>query len=215
MKAALAVLLIAAASPATAECPDFYRFVDFGIADDDGTLFRGGPLFRAEDFDGVRLLDDSRTICAEVADTLTDGRGNPIPVVRWIAYDTAKTGLNMVLLEARRERDAPKAAETRLVPHQALLAQAGAAQIRGEDHLCVKDGNGLSCQLVSPFGTEAPLIVNCLAGYCRSEVIVLSDTIALGAVWRTQGGSAAEQAEEISATLQGIADFLAPITSGL
>jgi len=31
-------------------CPDYYRFVDFGLEDDSGVMYRGGTLLRAEGF---------------------------------------------------------------------------------------------------------------------------------------------------------------------
>ena len=50
------VLFILFASQANAQsCPDYYRFVDFGLKGNDGVIYRGGPTFRAENLSGELL----------------------------------------------------------------------------------------------------------------------------------------------------------------
>ena len=41
------LLAVAAQQASAADCPPFYRFVDFGVEGPDGVLRRGGTIFRA------------------------------------------------------------------------------------------------------------------------------------------------------------------------
>ena len=157
MRAApLAVLFFAGlASPAAADCPAFYRFVDFGITDDNGTLYRGGPVFRAEDFDGTPLLFTPATVCEDVADLLKDGRGNPIPVVSRITYDRRETDPALGWITVSAVPDASAKAAAFVALHAESLTLPGTVPFRGETFLCAQTGETeQSCQVVSPFATD-------------------------------------------------------------
>ena len=75
----ISLLLLCCGVANAGNCPDFFRFVDFGQTDKNGVVYRGGSFLRAENFDGTALLDIKRTECREVIETNTDGRGYPIP----------------------------------------------------------------------------------------------------------------------------------------
>lgn len=212
MRAALAALLMALAGPAAADCPDFYRFVDFGITDDAGNLYRGGPVFRAEDFDGTPLLATDATICAEVTDLLKDGRGNPIPVVTKIAYDQRETDPALGWIEVAASADVLAVAEGFAVQHTDRLALPEATQIRGEDYLCAQTPDThLSCQVISPYDTAAPLVVFCEDEHCIANAIAMTERLMITASWPSAGVTP----EGIPARIREVAAFLAPISSGL
>lgn len=213
-----AALLVMAtlAGPAAAECPDFYRFVDFGLQDADGTLYRGGPVFRAEDFDGTPLLFTRSTICADVADLAKDGRGNPIPVVTRIAYDRRETDPALGWIEVAASADAIAVANSFAGLHQDRLGQDGITQVRGDNYLCaVASVVNLSCQIASPYPNDAPVVVYCEDGQCLTFGMAMTDRLLIAASWPMGVQSAQWQAEDIAARISGIAAFLAPISSGL
>lgn len=212
MKAALAALLMALAGPAAADCPAFDRFVDFGIIDDEGRLYRGGPVVRAEDFDGTPLLATDATVCADVPDLLMDGRGNPIPVVTKIAYDRRKTVPALGWIEVAASADVLSVAEGFAVQHSDRLALPEATQIRGEDHLCAQTPDThLSCQVISPYDTAVPLEVFCEDEHCIANAIAMTERLMITASWPSAGVTP----ESITARISEIAAFLAPISSGL
>ena len=139
LKPLAAVFAILFASHALAEdCPRFYRFVDFGIEGDDGVIYRGGPAFRVEGFDGHLLVHATRTQCLGVRDVLADGHGNPIPVVASIDYDPVRTGADLIALRVAKADDLRTVAEENAAAHRANLEQVGAVETRGESSLCVR-----------------------------------------------------------------------------
>ena len=218
MRAApLAVLFFAGlASPAAADCPAFYRFVDFGITDDNGTLYRGGPVFRAEDFDGTPLLFTPATVCEDVADLLKDGRGNPIPVVSRITYDRRETDPALGWITVSAVPDASAKAAAFVALHAESLTLPGTVPFRGETFLCAQTGETeQSCQVVSPFATDAPLVVFCADAACTAPAIAMTDRLAITASWPRGGLAPQEEAANIAEKVGAIAEFLAPISSGL
>lgn len=216
MRAAAATLFLALAGPALAACPDFYRFVDFGLVTGDGAVTRGGPVFRAEDFDGTPLLFTPGTICADVSDLARDGRGNPIPVVSKIAYDRRDADPALGWIEVTASGDAHAMARHFSGLHAERLGQADITQVTGDDYLCaVNSIISFSCQIVSPYPNDAPVVIYCEDGECLSFAIAMTDRLAISANWPMSVQSVAWQADDIVARINGIADFLAPISSGL
>lgn len=216
MRAALVALLMALAGPAAADCPAFYRFVDFGITDDDGTLYRGGPVFRAEDFDGTPLLFTRSTVCAEVPDLLKDGRGNPIPVVRKIAYDRREADPALGWIEVAAVADAFAFTEEFAGLHNDRLSQESIEVVRGETSLCaVASIVTFSCQIVSPYANDAPVVVYCEDGACMTFGIAMTERLVIAASWPMEVQSLDWQTKDIVRRVSEIAAFLAPISSGL
>ena len=107
----LGVFLFVAGGAAAQSCPDFYRFVDFGLKGQDGIIYRGGTLLRAENTNREALLLTERTTCLDVTILAKDGRGNPVPVVSSINYDPAKTGLGLDELRVTSEQNVQNVAE--------------------------------------------------------------------------------------------------------
>ena len=216
MRAALVALYMALAGPAAADCPAFFRFVDFGITDDAGNLYRGGPVFRAEDFDGTPLLATDATVCAEVIDLLKDGRGNPIPVVRKIAYDRREADPALGWIEVAAVADAFSFAEEFAGLHADRLSQESIEVVRGETSLCaVASAVTFSCQIVSPYANDAPVVVYCEDGACMTFGIAMTERLVIAASWPMEMQSMDGQTKDIVSRVNGIAAFLAPISSGL
>ncbi|MBT8412432.1 MAG: hypothetical protein KJP02_11645 [Octadecabacter sp.] len=221
MRAITSLLLIVFASQSNAQgCPDFYRFVDFGLEGRDGSIYRGGPVFRAEDFDGEPLLIWGRTQCLNVLETSRDGPGNPIPVVTSIDYNPDKIGVDFSALRVAAVKEAHAAAQTNTRDHLASLKAANTTQTRGSNYLCVSvtASPRVSCQLNSPFPNNAPLIVYCDDVTCTMPVLVVAENLVASAVWKSDPAyaSAKERAgPDISDKVQKIFDFLVPLSAAL
>jgi len=205
--------------PARAEtCPDFYRFVDFGQKGNEGTVYRGGTLLRAENFDGTMLLKLPATKCLPVQDTAKDGRGNPIPVATSIQYLPEKTAIKLTELNVSAVEDTNAAAEKNAERHRNELEQTDAIVTRGSNFLCVnnEEKNSLSCQVVSPYPGNIALVVYCDDIQCNMPVMAVDKQIAVDASWpRTSnsiGNDERAGAEIIEKSIQ-IHDFLKPLTS--
>ncbi len=168
-------------------CPDYYRFVEFGLEDRDGVIRRGGPVFRAVSLANRNQLLAERTVCRKVASLATDGHGHPIPVVTFAAYDPAKIDIGVTALALTFMNDlgmAEKMAEKIATPHVQAVAQAGPAA-RGEAYLCATgpaDGR-LSCQVVSPYAGRPAPVVYCTAKTCEMPFLQVDAWVSANAAW--------------------------------
>lgn len=201
-------------------CPDFYRFVDFGIESNDGIMHRGGPVFRAEGFDGQLLLLEPRTECLPVRDVSKDGHGNPIPVVTSIDYDPAKTSVVLTGLRVAAVETAQETANNNAKAHRARLERAGAKLTRGDSFLCVDhaDEAAVSCQLVSPYPGNAALVVYCDGKLCTMPSMVVDEKIVIAANWASEPSFLALEAQIGPAILEKIGeirDFINPLSASL
>lgn len=200
-------------------CPDFYRFVDFGLTGNDGLTYRGGPTFRAENFNGELLLLEDRTICQDVIEVAKDGHGNPIPVVTSVDYNPEKTGIELQRLRISLVDDTKQTAEKNAEIHQSRLAKpASIVSTRGSNFLCVndKETNHLSCQLVSPYSGNVSLVIYCDTQECRMPVLAMSERMLINAVWKSSDSFLSNPeiaGQEISETVQKIHDFLTPLSA--
>lgn len=215
------VLLFLFASQAKAQdCPDFYRFVDFGLKGSDGMIYRGGPLFRAEGFSGEPLLLTDRTVCLPVRETSKDGPGNPIPVVESIAYDPSKGALDLSVLTVSTLDNAAAQAEANAAVHVARLEQTDAIVMRGTHFLCasVIEPFALSCQLASPYPGNIALVIYCDDLRCTMPAMAASERLLVSAAWASDVSykSTPENAgDEIHRIVLQIHDFLDQLTSTL
>lgn len=219
LKPLVALFTILFAGHALAEdCPRFHRFVDFGIEGEDWVIYRGGPAFRVEGFDGHLLVLSSGIQCLTVRDVLADGHGNPIPMVASIDYDPARTGSDLIALRVAKAEDLRMAAEESAAAHRAALKQAGAVETLGESWLCVRrEGVGdTSCQVVSPYPGNTPLVIYCDAAICRMPFMALVYDIFAAAEWVSgpsfTGGMAGL---EIIKRVEAIHEFLNPLSASL
>ena len=231
-KAIVSMLLYLCAGWASAEtCPDFFRFVDFGQKGNDGVLYRGGSVFRAEGFTGDRLLKPGSTECLPVEDTAKDGFGNPVPVVAGIHYQPEKTAINLTALQVLTVDNATTAAEENAERHRARLEQADAVVTRGADFLCAAvksndekpdDNNqsddepgSLSCQVVSPYAGNIALVMYCDTSLCTMPVMAINEQIVVKASWMRDSDSVGDDREgsEIADIARKIHDFLSPLSS--
>jgi hypothetical protein len=202
------------------DCPDFFRFVDFGQLDRNSETHRGGTVFRAEGFEGEALLRAGETVCLSVSELAKDGRGNPVPVVSLIGYDTVKTNIDLQSLYISRVSDPADAAVENARAHLALLDQSGTIVQQGSNFLCANqlDTSTASCQIASPFGDNLPLVVYCDAAACNMAVMALNDHLIARAVWTTTDTDFADLelvAAGILSRVQTIHAFLSPLSSGL
>ncbi|MBU2994180.1 hypothetical protein Q4555_07615 [Octadecabacter sp. 1_MG-2023] len=212
------VFTFAASAVAAEDCPDFYRFVDFGLQGNDGVLYRGGPLLRAENFAEDRLLLEDQTECLSVWPTLTDGRGNPMPVVSTIAYDPAAIGAGITELKVRTVEGTTAAATQSATSYRRRLEEPDATVTRGDTFVCVATAltPHVACQLVSPYDTDAPLIVYCHDQSCRLPVLAMDDRIFVSARWETDVHYVNDPdagAASMSEIVQHIYDFMSPLSS--
>lgn len=216
---ALLVFIFCMNSANAQNCPDFYRFVDFGIKANDGLFYRGGTVFRAEGFEGQALLLSRETKCRDVRDISKDGHGNPIPVVTSINYDPGKTGIDLNELRLSRVDDTKIAAEKNADLHQQSLEYPDIVSTRGPNFLCASEKQqALSCQLVSPYPGYIPLVVYCDFERCKMPVLAVSETLQVSASWDI-GAKLSNSPEmlgtEISNKAQQIHDFLKPLSAAL
>jgi len=212
-------LLILCSGQARAEnCPDFFRFVDFGREAPGGEIHRGGPTFRAESFGGEALLIRDRTTCRRVRDLASDGRGNPIPVVASVDYDPEKTGIGLNELRLTGVEDVASETERNAAGHREKLDRPIAVTSRGSNFLCASvEGSGtVSCQLISPFGGNLALVVYCSPVECEMPVLAVKPHVIASAKWRPSHVSLSDHealARQITDKVQQIHDFLAPLSS--
>lgn len=219
LKPLTAFVLLALGAPATAQtCPEFFRFVDFGLIGADAKTYRGGAVFRAEDFDEVPLLVRDQTQCIDVPEVSKDGRGNPIPVVTRIEYDMSSAGLDLQTLAVVAVTDTGTLAEQHADAHRTRLDQPGTRTVRGDSFLCAAgESSGLSCQLVSPYPGTAPLVVYCGTALCRVSVIAMNARLMVSASWERDAAMRDPDTAgpEIADRIGKIHGFLSPISSGL
>jgi hypothetical protein len=206
-------------SQASAEkCPDFFRFVDFGLEAADGTVTRGGPTFRAESFDGQALLIRELSVCRGVRDLAVDGRGNPVPVVASVNYNPEGTGIDMKELRLMLVDDLASETERGAAAHRAKLERPGAFVTRGSNYLCasLKGSDKISCQLTSPFGGNFALVVYCDALECKMPVLAVKENVIAVSTWLRSKASPGDHkalASEIVEKIQKVHGFLAPLSS--
>ena len=221
LRAIASLLLIFCASQASAQnCPDFFRFVDFGLEGRDGAISRGGPIFRAESLSGQPLLLRDRTECLGVREVSVDGRGNPIPVVTSIQYSPEKTNIDLTELRVAVVDDTETAAEKNARIHRAGLKQSDTEITRGANFFCAsfKESLEMSCQLESPYPGNIALVVYCDALQCTMPVLAIDEQILVSAVWASGGSFLSDPATagpDIFDKIQRIHDFLGPLSSAL
>ena len=217
--ALLAGVLLSSVGRVNADtCPDFFRFVDFGTKGNDGVLYRGGSILRAEGFDGSGLIKQESTECLPIEDIGKDGHGNPIPVVTSIQYLPEQTATNLTELGVSAVDNTESAAEINAERHRAMLNQADAVVTRGSNFLCAgkPEEDSLSCQVVSPYDSNSALVVYCDDSVCTMPVLAVDKQLTVNASWpRTQGsvGNNDLTGSEIAQMTKRIYDFLFPLTS--
>lgn len=199
-------------------CPDFFRFVDFGIVGHDGVMYRGGATFRAESLSGSPLLLREETKCLPVNDIASDGHGNPIPVVRSVTYNPSRTGMDLGSLQVTAIKDTQTFAEMNAAKHLKRLNKSNLIITRGENFLCATSSTPaeISCQLVSPYPNNIALVIYCDDLKCTMPALALTDTLAAVATWTSPHGtlkSPEVTARAISDKVMKIHDFLKPLSS--
>ena len=215
----LGVFLFVAGGAAAQSCPDFYRFVDFGLKGQDGIIYRGGTLLRAENTNREALLLTERTTCLDVTILAKDGRGNPVPVVSSINYDPAKTGLDLDELQVASEQNVQIVAEGLAEKHRDYVARAGNKRFQGAQYLCVPVSTSeVSCQIVSPFEGTIPLIATCVVGECVLPAFGINAQLMVRASWSVAPSMMSDPmrvGEDVSKMVQQIYGFLAPLSASL
>ena len=215
---ALFLFVILAGQASAQSCPEFFRFVDFGLKANDGIIYRGGPIFRAESLEGQPLLLRERTDCRKVPQIAKDGHGNPIPVVTRVFYNPERTGLALDELRLTTSENVADMAEEQAEAHRMELGKSSIVSTQGADFLCVfsDSTDDLSCQLQSPYAGSIPLIVTCDADVCTMPVLAITDQIFASAVWTIEAAilAAPETAgAAISRMIRDIHGFLDPLSS--
>lgn len=216
LKVVASLFVIFMAAPASAQsCPDFFRFVDFGLKDRDGTVHRGGPHLRAESLEGRPLLLRELSECLPVRDMSVDGHGNPIPVVAAVTYDPAKTGIDLTALHVKSVQDTVAAAQDNAADHLTRLGRLGAQRVQQQEFLCVTfaDAPETSCQLTSPYPGNVPLVVYCDRLACDAPVLAVNDQVIVQATWDRTGQDPETLGHDILTRIRQIREFLDPLSS--
>jgi hypothetical protein len=211
---AILILMMAASQSVAQNCPDFYRFVDFGLIGRDGSINRGGIVLRAEGFNGDALLISTQTQCLDVRDLAKDGRGNSIPLVSQISYDPNVSTLPFNAISVAVSPDMTARAEAAAVPHRVSLADAETVQTTGPKSLCVRrsDSVNFTCQIAQPYARDAPLIVSCNGTVCEMPVLAITDALYVSASWSINDSMIADA--EIVAHVDRLTAFLDPLSAG-
>lgn len=215
------VPVLGLATPSNAQsCPDYYRFVDFGLEDKNGVMYRGGTLLRAEGFAAEALLLENLTKCREVRDLAKDGHGNPIPVVESINYIPEIVGTELNELRLSRIKDTRAAANNNAETHLANVQNADNVTTKGDNFVCVKpkSANMISCQLVSPYAGNISLVVYCDVNRCNMPVLAINEELIINASWNSNDAllkNPQEAGSQSAAKVQQIHDFLKPLSATL
>lgn len=188
-------------------CPDYFRFVDFGQKDVDG-LARGGALIRIESLNGRPLLKRPETACSDAQFLASDGHGNPIPVVTSVTFDPQKLPFSATAFSLRRVEDAISMAEDSATPHRNRLALSTTLTAQGENHLCAGTAEAVSCQVVSPYVPQAPLVVQCQDATCEMSSLLFNGHIVASAEWRMFPNDLETIGREVARKVQEITEFL-------
>jgi hypothetical protein len=216
----VSLVLLPAGLANAQSCPEFFRFVDFGLQELSGQFSRGGPLFRAENFAGSPVLVREETQCREVRDLAKDGFGNPIPVVTRIKYAVAQTGIDLTDLHVSFSEDISLASAENAKAHRDRLETAAVDPIRGQSSLCVlhEGPSTISCQVVSPYSGNVDLVIYCNLEHCKMPVLAIDETLSASATWQTGPTFWTEPrriGKDIYEKIQSIEAFLDPLSSGL
>ena len=215
------ICFILFASQASAQnCPDFYRFVDFGLKDKSGKIYRGGTVFRAENFDGEDLLLTDNTDCISVQEISKDGHGNPIPVVKSIAYNPQKANISLEEFNILAVDDTKTTAEKNASDHIAILERNDTTTTQGENFLCAMTAkkDNLSCQLVSPYSGNIPLVIYCNTTQCKMPILAINKQLQASASWKIKQeffNNPKIVATKMANKVQQIHDFLKPLSAAL
>ena len=201
-------------------CPDFYRFVDFGLEGNDGVIYRGGTTLRAESFEGEPLLITAQTKCISVPEVAKDGHGNPIPVVKSINYLPEITGLDLNEIRVSSVDDTKLAATENAKSHVATLERPDTTSTRSSNFLCANSNanNTVSCQLVSPYPGNIALVVYCDNSQCVMPVLAVNQHLLVSARWNSSSDVLSEPetaGNMILEKVQKIHDFLKPLSAAL
>lgn len=210
------VTAVFAQSAPVGTCPDYYRFVDFGLVAQDGSIHRGGPTFRVENLAGQQLILPQHTTCLSLRETAVDGHGNPIPVVSSVSYDQNNVDQRVRSLRLSPVDDPETFLANIAEQHHLRLAAESAVVLLGSDYLCVSalTPSAFSCQFVSPFGAQQAPIVYCTQNQCTLPAMAIKDRIFATARWDQPVQSLAHaEAVTIKNMLSALHDFLTPLTS--
>lgn len=213
------VSVLSFVTPSNAQtCPDYYRFVDFGLEDDSGVMYRGGTLLRAEGFSAEALLLENLTQCLKVRDLAKDGHGNPIPVVKSIHYIPEIISAELSELQVSRVKDTEVLADKNITKHSTYLRDPDTITTKGENYVCatVTTKKLLSCQLASPYPGNINLVVYCNAAKCDMPVFAINKELMISASWRTNDSLLRDPKKAGSqsvAKAQQIYDFLKPLSA--
>lgn len=221
VRAVTFIMFVFCYSQASAQnCPDFYRFVDFGLEGNDSKIYRGGINIRAESFDGHPLLIPEKTKCRVLREISKDGHGNPIPVVTSVNYNPARMDFEVQELKVSYVSDTAVPAKENANAHQKRIKSSGSKTTKGSDFLCVsfEGQHDLSCQLVSPYSGNTPLVVHCDTTKCTLPVLAIDKRLQASAVWTIEKALLDKPdaaGKKISNMIQKIHNFLKPLSAAL
>jgi len=120
-----------------------------------------------------------------VREVSIDGHGHPIPVVTDFSYIPEQIGLDVKHLGISKVDRVAVLTEQSAKRHHGNLNISNATIVRGSNHLCVllTEGSALSCQIVSPYPGNLPLVVYCIGNMCEMPALAINETLIISANW--------------------------------
>ncbi len=209
------LLMMSATQGTAASCPAFHRFVDFGFIDNQGVLRRGGSIFRAFDTNNTPLLISDETICLDVPELAKDGRQLPVPVVSSIRVDPEIANLDLLEFRMRRSTDVLGVTQENARTHQIAAATNENARAQGSNFLCISQSQAgdVSCQVLSPYDTNVPLVIYCDADLCKMPAFARNDHVIMSAIWERRGAQGLDATgNQIAKKIETLFQFLADHT---
>jgi hypothetical protein len=195
-------------------CPEYFRFVDFGVSRADGSIHPGGPTFKVKR-DGKPLFESGSVACRDIVPVFTDGHNQPIPLVTTFSYAPSLVASNMTSLSLTRTPNTSATDALVVVQrHRTIRNEADAAIINGADFLCASgapsSAQTISCEVVNPFEATLSFIVSCDGATCAMSAMAIDDAVHISANWsntapvsaKTTGEVASEMAAKIHAFIK-------------
>ena len=158
-----------------------------------------------------------KTVCIDVPENGTDGHGYTIPVVESIIYKPETSLSNLSEFRLRAVDDTMVAATSSIEQHRENLQNDSSTITRGENSLCVSSNAGsLSCQIVSPYPGNVPLVVYCSEANCKMPALAINKQLLISASWQLKLANKNDDTEAATAMLdmaKQISEFLEPLSA--
>lgn len=202
-----AAICVSAGNVRAQSCPEYFRFVDFGLMDADEKLHSGGATFKVKR-EGMPLFENGSVVCRDIAPVFTDGHNQPIPLVTSFKYEPTLVARNLTDLSITRAtntlvNDVPTVAQR----HRKARNKAGVDVMKGSDFLCVTgeaaSPRTISCEVVNPFDTTTSFFVACTGKTCAMSGMAIDDAIMVSGGWSSSENASEKATGEVASEIAG------------